>query len=89
MHDSSYTFSGLRRAVSCVFHAFRARRFVREHNIQLDRAAHHGGIGVALPEEPKNGIPHGCGFEFPIPSLIFITNLVVFIVWTRIFGQKV
>jgi len=42
----------------------------------LDRAARHGGIGVALPEEPKNGIPHGCGFEFPVFSIIFTLGLL-------------
>ncbi|CAF1304951.1 unnamed protein product [Rotaria sordida] len=79
--------NGLRRAIKCVYHAFRARRFVQEYHLQLDRAAHHGGIGVALPEEPKNGIPYGCGFEYPIPSLIFIANLISLIYWTRIYEQ--
>jgi hypothetical protein len=83
------TFSGLRRGVICVFNAFRARRFVREHRLQLDQASHHGGIGIALPEEPKDGIPHGCGFEFPILSLIFIANLISLIYWTRTFEEKI
>ncbi len=82
-------FSGLRRGVTCVLNAFRARRFVQEHHLQLDRAARHGGIGIALPEEPKNGIPYGCGFEFPIPSLIFIANLISLIYWTRTSEQKI
>ncbi|CAM4905929.1 unnamed protein product [Rotaria socialis] len=75
--------NGIRRAVKCAYHAFHARRYVREHHLQLDRAAHHGGIGVALPEEPKNGIPYGCGFEFPIIPLILIANLISLIYWTR------
>ncbi|CAF2939205.1 unnamed protein product [Rotaria sp. Silwood2] len=79
--------NGLRRAFKCVYHAFHARRFVREHHLQLNRAAHHGGIGVALPEEPKNGIPHGCGFEYPIPPLILIANLISLIYWTRTYEQ--
>ncbi len=82
-------FSGLRRGFICVFNAFRARRFVREHHLQLDRAASHGGISVALPEEPKNGIPYDCGFEFPILSLIFIANLISLIYWTRSYEQKI
>ncbi len=82
-------FSGLRRSIPCVFNAFRARYFVRKHRLQLDQAAHHGGIGIALPEEPKNGIPYGSGFEFPIPSLIFIANLISLIYWTRIHEQKI
>jgi hypothetical protein len=65
--------------------AFRARRFVEKHHLQLDRAARHGGIGVALPDEPKNGIPRGCGFEFPILSLIFIANMISLIYWTRLY----
>ncbi|CAF2032395.1 unnamed protein product [Rotaria magnacalcarata] len=74
--------NGIRRAVKCVYHAFHARRYVLEHRLQLDRAAYHGGIGVALPEEPKNGIPDGCGFEFPIIPLILIANLISLVYWT-------
>ncbi len=76
-----FLLSGIRRSIRCVFNTFRARRFVKEHHLQLDRAAHHGGIGVALPEEPKNGIPYGCGFEFPTHSLIVIANLISLIYW--------
>ncbi|CAF4008135.1 unnamed protein product, partial [Rotaria sp. Silwood1] len=32
--------------------------------------------GVALREESKNGMPHGCGFEYPIHSIIFIISLI-------------
>ena len=78
-----FVFSGLRRAISCVANAFQARTYVREHRLQLDRAAHHGGVGVALPEEPKSGIPDGCGFDLPILPLIFIVNLLSLIYWTR------
>ena len=78
-----FVFSGLRRGISCVSNAFQARSYVREHRLQLDRAAHHGGVGVALPEEPKSGIPDGCGFELPILPLIFIVNLLSLIYWTR------
>ncbi|CAF0906031.1 unnamed protein product [Rotaria sordida] len=77
--------NGLRRAIKCVYHAFHARRFVQKHQLLLDQAAHHGGIGVALPEEPKNGIPHGCGFEYPIHSIIFIISLIGFIYSTKIY----
>jgi len=83
-HFLFLSFSGLRRAITCVFNAFRARRFVTEHHLQLDQAAHHGGVGVALPEERKNGIPHGCGFEFPIHSLIVIVNLLSLIYWIKL-----
>ncbi|CAF1573675.1 unnamed protein product [Rotaria sp. Silwood1] len=68
--------NGFRRAIKCIYHAFHARQFVQKHQLLLDRAAHHGGIGVALPEESKNGIPHGCGFEYPIHSIIFIISLI-------------
>ncbi|CAF2154983.1 unnamed protein product [Rotaria magnacalcarata] len=77
--------NGLRRAVTCVYHAFHARRFVRQQQLLLDRAAHHGGIGVALPEQPKNGIPHGCGFEYPIHSILLIISLVGFIYSTKLY----
>ncbi|CAF3934307.1 unnamed protein product [Rotaria magnacalcarata] len=81
--------NGIRRAVKCVYHAFHARRYVLEHRLQLDRAAYHGGIGVALPEEPKNGIPDGCGFEFPIIPLILIANLISLIYWARSYEQTI
>ncbi len=84
-----FYFSGLRRAIKCVYNAFRARRFVQERQLLLDRAAHHGGIGVALPEEPKNGIPHGCGFEFPIHSIMFILSLIGLIYSTKTYEQKI
>lgn len=74
---------GLRRGLSCIFHAFRARRYVNEHRLQLTHASHHGGVGVALPEESKRGIPQGCGFEYPIPSLIFVVNLLALIYWIQ------
>jgi hypothetical protein len=80
--------SGLRRAVTCVYNAFNARRYVLEHRLLLDRATHHGGIGVALPEEPKNGIPHGCGFEYPIHSILFIVSLIGLIYSTKAYEQK-
>ena len=81
--------SGLRRSVSCVLNAFRARSFVREHRLQLDRAAHHGGVGVALPEEPKNGIPQGTGFDYPIAPLIITANLLALIYGIQTFERKV
>jgi hypothetical protein len=82
-------FSGLRRSIQCVYHGFHARRYVQEHELLLDRAAHHGGVGVALPEQPKNGIPHGCGFEFPIHSIIFIISLIGLIYLTAVYEQKI
>ena len=75
--------SGLRRGLSCVVHAFRARRYVKEHRLQLAKASDQGGVGVALPEESKRGIPQGCGFEYPIPSLIFVINLFALIYWIQ------
>ncbi|CAF2863280.1 unnamed protein product [Rotaria sp. Silwood2] len=80
--------NGVRRAIKCVYHAFHARHFVQKHQLLLDRAAHHGGIGVALPEQPKNGIPHGCGFEYPIHSIIFIIGIIGLIYSTKIYQQK-
>ncbi len=80
--------SGLRRAITCVYNAFNARRYVREHRLLLDRAAHHGGIGVSLPVEPTNGIPYGCGFEFPVHSIIFIISLIIILYSTRVCVQK-
>lgn len=70
-------FSGIRRSIQCIHHAYYARKYVREHELLLDRAAHHGGVGIILPEQSKNGIPHGCGFDFPIYSVIF--TLAVFL----------
>ena len=75
-HMIHFDFSGVRRSIACVYHAFNARRYVQEHQLVLNRAAQHGGIGVALPGEPKSGIPKGCGFEFPIHSIIFLTSLI-------------
>ena len=82
-------FSGLRRSLKCVYHAFHARRYVHEHQLILDRAARHGGIGVALPEEPKNGIPHGCGFEFPLYSIMFILSLIGLMYSTNVYKHKI
>lgn len=65
-------FSGLRRGIACVYHALRARQFVREHRLQLDRATDHVGVDVTLPEHARRaGIPVGCGFEFPLSSMLF------------------
>jgi hypothetical protein len=83
-----FDFSGLRRSIKCVYNAFHARRYVQEHRLLLDRAANHGGIGVGLPEEPKNGIPHGCGFEYPIHSIMFIISLIGLIYSTKVYEQK-
>ena len=76
------SFSGLRRSIRCVYHAHHARQYVREHELLLDRAAHHGGIGIALPEQSKNGIPHGCGFDFPIQSVMFIFVLLLLLLYS-------
>lgn len=81
------TFSGIRRSLKCIVNAFRARRFIRQHRLQLDRASHHGGIGIHLSDENKNGIPHDCGFEFPILPLIFFANLISLIYWIRLIEQ--
>jgi len=80
--------SGLRRSVECVYKTFRARRFVRKHQLQLTRAAHHSGAGVTLPEEPKKGIPDDCGFGFPTHALIVTANLISLIYWLTFYGQK-
>ena len=82
-------FSGLRRAIKCVYHAFHARRYVQEHQLLLKQAANHGGIGIALPGEPKNGIPHGCGFELPIQSIMFIISLIGLLYSINTYEQKV
>jgi hypothetical protein len=79
----SLFYSGLRRSVLCIFNALRARRFVRKHQLLLDRAATHGGIGIHLPNRHKKGIPNGCGFDFPILSLILTVGLISLIWWTR------
>ncbi|CAF1296060.1 unnamed protein product [Adineta steineri] len=81
--------NAFRRSISCIYNAFNARRYIREHRLLLDQAAHHGGIGVALPEEPKNGVPYGCGFEFPIYSILFIISLIVLIYSTQAYEQKI
>ncbi|CAF0875142.1 unnamed protein product [Rotaria sordida] len=74
---------GLHRSILCVFNAFRARRFVRKHQLFLERAANHGGIGITLPSRHKNGIPNGCGFELPVLPLIFTVCLISLAWWTR------
>jgi hypothetical protein len=84
-----FCFSGLRRSIKCVYNAFHARQYVQKHRLLLNQAAHHGGVGVGLPEEPKNGIPHGCGFEFPIHSIIFIISLIILIYSTKAYDQKI
>jgi hypothetical protein len=84
-----FCFSGLRRSIKCVYNAFNARRYVQEHQLLLDRAARHGGVGVALPEESKTGIPHGCGFDFPIHSIMFIVSLIGLIYSTKAYEQKI
>ena len=71
-----------------MYHAFHARRYVRAHELLLDRAAQHGGVGVALPEQTKNGIPHGCGFEFPFFSVMFILGLLGLIYSTYLHPPK-
>ncbi len=75
--------SGLRRSLLCIFNAWRARRFIRTHQLLLEQAAHHGGIGITLPSKHKKGIPNGCGFEFPILSLIFTIFLISLGWWIR------
>ncbi len=70
-----------------MYNALHARQYVQQHQLLLDRTAHYGG--VALPEEPKNGVPHGCGFEFPIHSIMFIISLIGLIYSTRAHEQKV
>jgi hypothetical protein len=80
-HLLFFAFSGLRRATTCIFNAFRARRFIREHRLQLARAANDGGMGIALPDEAKTGIPYDCGFGFPILPLIFVVNMISLIYW--------
>ena len=84
MHSSRalFSFSGLRRAVSCVYRAWRARQFVRRHRLELDQAAHHGGLGIGLSKQTKSGIPRGCGFEYPVLSMLFVVVLLGLIVFT-------
>ena len=84
-----FDFSGVRRSIACVYHAFNARHYVQEHQLVLNRAAQHGSIGVALPGEPKNGIPKGCGFEFPIHSMMFIIGISGLIYSINTYEQKV
>jgi len=83
-----FCFSGLRRSSKCIYDAFHARQYVQKHRLLLDRAAKHGGIGVGLPEEPKNGIPYGCGFEYPIYSMIFTISLIGLIYSIIVYEQK-
>ena len=80
--------SGLRRSIKCIYHAFNARRYVQEHRIVLEQAAHHGGIGVGLPDESKSGIPHGCGFELPIHSIMFMIGLIGLLYTTHFYEQN-
>jgi hypothetical protein len=67
----------------CIFNALRARRFVRKNRLLLEQAANNGGIGIALSDEHKKGIPNGCGFEFPFLSFMFTGCLVGLAWWTR------
>lgn len=83
-----FHFSGFRRSLKCIYNAFHARRYVQGHRLLLNQAAKHGGIGVALPEESKNGIPQGCGFEYPIPSILFIISLIILLYSTKAYEQK-
>ncbi|CAF1040835.1 unnamed protein product [Rotaria magnacalcarata] len=75
--------NGLHRSIVCVFNAYRARRFVRKNRLILERAVNHGGAETTLPSRFKNGIPKGCGFEFPILSLSFTVCLIGLAWWTR------
>lgn len=81
--------SGLRRSIKCVYKAFHARSFVKKHQLLLDHAAHHGGIGVALPEQLKSGIPKGCGFEYPVQSIVFVISLLGFMYSTKFYQDKI
>ena len=67
----------------CIFNALRARRFVQKHQLVLQQAANHGGVGITLPGRHKKGIPNGCGFEFPLLSFIFTFCLFGLAWWTR------
>lgn len=76
-------YSGLHRSMPCIFNAYRARRFVRKHRLLLEQAARHGGVGIALLNKQKSGIPNDCGFGFPVSSIIFTFCLVGLAWWTR------
>ena len=82
-------FSGLRHSITCVYKTLCARRFVREHRLQLDQAAHHGGVGISVPNEPRHGIPYDSGFGLPIHSLIVTANLLSLIYWLTFYESKV
>ena len=67
----------------CIFNALRARRFIHKHRLVLEKAAHHGGLGIVLPDRDQKGIPNGYGFEFPLLPLIFTLGLIGLAWWTR------
>lgn len=71
----------MRLSLFCAMRAFRARSFVRQHGLELDRAAHHGGVGIHLPEKSRKGIPTGSGFDFPILPIIFFINSIATLYW--------
>ncbi|UJR14632.1 hypothetical protein I4U23_001626 [Adineta vaga] len=81
--------NGLCHSIKCVYKTLRARRFVEEHQLELNRAAHHGGIGITLPDASKNGIPYDCGFGFPIHSLIVTANIISLMYWLKSFEPNV
>ena len=71
--------SGLYRAIMCIFNAFRARRFAQKHKLILQQAFNPNGGAFSYGK--KNGIPSGCGFEFPGPSLLLIIVFLSLIYW--------
>ncbi|UJR32722.1 hypothetical protein I4U23_020181 [Adineta vaga] len=75
--------NGFRRSILCIFNALRARSFVRRHQLILDKAGSHGGIGISLLNSSKNGIPYRCGFGFPTLSVMFTLSLTALAWWTR------
>ncbi|CAF1123208.1 unnamed protein product [Adineta ricciae] len=75
--------SGFYRSLICIYNALRARFFVQKHRLVLERAASHGGIGIRLSDRVKNGIPHGCGFDIPVLSVIFTLALAALVWRTR------
>ncbi|CAF1194927.1 unnamed protein product [Adineta steineri] len=74
---------GLRRSIGCIYNAIRARKFVKKQKLFLAQTTNDDGIGFSLTNRQKNGIPHGCGFEFPILPLIFTVCLSSLAYWTR------